>query len=404
MTVAFRPRAAAPDVAADPLFVVAERENPKRRFLFVSRVLGKHLPVDGRLCRVAGAALALRLAGDPRERIAMEALLQHDAYDGGLLLDDLARRPARMRGSVAVIGFAETATALGHAVADALDADAYLHTTRRLHSGEPTLTFTEDHSHAPDQGLHPCGLGRYDTVVLVDDELTTGRTAVNLVRSLQAYQPQSRYRLAALIDRLSPADHADVQTASRDLGCAMEVVSLRSSHDADLPDDDTPPAGRIPHVVHTARPHDVQELHYQPRAAPLTARTVMSAAHRRVLGLQADQLAMQLAGRDVVLGCGEFMALPSMVAQRLRAQTWSTTRSPVRVGRQPGYPITSGLYFDSPDAPGVPGFLYSSAAVAGRHVALLLETQGDLARSDELAAAIQSAAPASLTITTPIDS
>jgi hypothetical protein len=81
------------------------RRNPRRAQLLVSRLLGKHVPAP--VEEVLGAAHLL----------------------GGLVRD------ACRGGTPIVVGFAETATGLGHAVASVSGADGggapYVHTTRR---------------------------------------------------------------------------------------------------------------------------------------------------------------------------------------------------------------------------------------------------------------------------------
>lgn len=54
------------------------------------------------------------------------------------------------------IGFAETATALGHAVFNAFHSNAmYIHTTREvLPDFEPFITFEEEHSHATSHRIY----------------------------------------------------------------------------------------------------------------------------------------------------------------------------------------------------------------------------------------------------------
>src|SRR5688500_13668543 len=72
------------------LLGLALRRNPRRAQLRVSRVLGKHVPTDPRLVRGAG----LRLGG---------------------LVGEVVAGPNPL-----VLGYAETATALGHCVAEGL--------------------------------------------------------------------------------------------------------------------------------------------------------------------------------------------------------------------------------------------------------------------------------------------
>ena len=75
----------------DVLFGVARRYNAKRSALFVSRVLGKHVPAEPAVVTLAGELLAARVAG----RAAMfEHVDLTDGFDVGCTLATLAARPA----------------------------------------------------------------------------------------------------------------------------------------------------------------------------------------------------------------------------------------------------------------------------------------------------------------------
>ena len=52
------------DAPLDALFDIAERKNPKRSFLFVSKVLGRHIPVAPRTMKETYVSLAAGLPGD----------------------------------------------------------------------------------------------------------------------------------------------------------------------------------------------------------------------------------------------------------------------------------------------------------------------------------------------------
>lgn len=63
-----------------------------------------------------------------------------------------------------------------------------MHSTReKLLDEKVTLYFEEEHSHAVDQRCYaPLHYLENDhTIVLVDDEITTGKTALNIIASLQ---------------------------------------------------------------------------------------------------------------------------------------------------------------------------------------------------------------------------
>lgn len=156
----------------DRLLDFAARINPRRGFLFVSKVLGRHI----------GAR-----PSDMNE--AWEALVD--------------RLPADLPGPIAVVGMAETAIALGHGVYRALhrrrrDTDVVFGQSTRYRFRRPLFAeFSEDHSHASRHFLYAPletdvadALRSARTLVLVDDEMTTGRTLLNLQRALEPQLPQ----------------------------------------------------------------------------------------------------------------------------------------------------------------------------------------------------------------------
>ncbi|WP_220189396.1 phosphoribosyltransferase domain-containing protein, partial [Streptomyces phytophilus] len=182
---------------------LALRRNPRRAHLLVSTVLGKHVPQ--RPSRIHGAGLRL-----------------------GALARDLLGADAAAR--AVVLGYAETATGLGHSVADGLGAAAYLHSTRRPVPGVPRAAgFQEEHSHATEHLLLPADPGLLTgdgPLVLVDDELSTGRTLRNTITALHGARPRARYVVAALTDMRSEEDRRALEKSAADLGTRVDVVSL----------------------------------------------------------------------------------------------------------------------------------------------------------------------------------
>ncbi|SDC70406.1 TRSP domain C terminus to PRTase_2 [Geodermatophilus telluris] len=336
-------------VAGDPagfaaLCGLALRDNPRRAHLVVSRVLGKHVPVAPEEVLGAGAAV-----GD-----AVAAVL------GGAV-------PGL------VVGYCETATGLGHAAAARLGA-AYLHTTRRLHPGVPVAAaFEEEHSHAVAHALQPSGPVTLDVpgaLVLVDDELTSGRTALNTVAELQARWPRERYVVATLLDARTAAarrafaeraaaldvrvDVAAVLTA--ELVLPADVLGRAAAARAALPPPAPAPAGAPGAVV-------VHEGLW-PAGVPTTARHGLTPAGTAAVHAAADTVAAALApaladSRGVlVLGTEELMHAPTVVAARVAGRlpgvpvtTQSTTRSPVHAADDPGYALRRSLAFPAPDDP-----------------------------------------------------
>ncbi|MGW2396395.1 phosphoribosyltransferase [Kitasatospora sp. NPDC001664] len=357
------------------LIGLALRENPKRAHLLVSRVLGKHVPQRPAVVHGAGLELGLRV----RE----------------LLGDEAASRAV-------VLGYAETATALGHSVADGLGAP-YLHSTRRPVAGvAPVGGFEEEHSHATSHLLLPADpdfLRGDGPLVLVDDEFSTGRTVLNTVRALHARHPRSHYVVVALVDLRTEADRAVLAAAAAELGARLDVVATASGG-VELPDDvlgraaeliaaaapAAPPAGSPAPVSRVALPW--------PAGLPEGGRHGFSPAHASRLSAALPELAAALAPsldgaeRVLVLGFEELMYAPLRIAGALddvleaEVRFSTTTRSPVLAVDHPGYAIRTRLAFPAHDDPADgPGERYAynvapGADGSGRFDAIVLVVDG----------------------------
>ncbi|MCD0451091.1 phosphoribosyltransferase family protein [Actinocorallia sp. API 0066] len=230
---------------------LAVRRNPRRAHLLVSTVLGKHVPTDPRLVHSAAlllgrlVALTLRPEAGPVDGVALRAGkllragLAGDVAAPGALRDLLVAHALPRR--AVVVGYAETATALGHGVADALGEAPYLHSTRRPVPGvTPYGGFEEEHSHATSHLLLPDPPDLLTTdlpLVLVDDELSTGRTVRNTLRALHAAHPRPHYIVASLIDLRAPADHTATAALATELDTRIDVVTLATgtvTHPTDI--------------------------------------------------------------------------------------------------------------------------------------------------------------------------
>ncbi|WP_217165313.1 phosphoribosyltransferase [Streptomyces sp. AC512_CC834] len=187
------------------LLGLALRRNPKRAHLLVSNVLGKHVPQSPSVVYGHGVALGRRV----RELLGTEAA-----------------------GHAVVLGYAETATGLGHSVADGLGLAPYLHSTRRPVTGVARAGgFEESHSHATSHLLlpeDPALLAGDGPLVLVDDEFSTGNTVLNTIRALHERYPRKRYVVVALVDMRSSADAGRLEDFAREIGARVDLVTTAS--------------------------------------------------------------------------------------------------------------------------------------------------------------------------------
>ncbi|MFE7095973.1 phosphoribosyltransferase [Streptomyces erythrochromogenes] len=334
------------------LLGLALRRNPKRAHLLVSQVLGKHVPQSPHTVYAAGYGLGRRVRA---------------------LLGDEAAATA------VVLGYAETATGLGHCVADGMGSAPYLHSTRRPVPGVATAGgFEEAHSHATTHLLlpeNPSLLAGDGPLVLVDDEFSTGNTVLNTIRDLHARHPRPRYVVVALVDMRSPADRDRLTAFAAELGARVDLIALASGT-VSLPDgvlakgqalveeyertaaaDATGPAGS---------PRPVLRVDLQwPHGLPDGGRHGFTPAHRHRLEAALPDLAARLTaalgaepGRVLVLGNEELMYAPLRLAKALEetgaateVRFSTTTRSPVLAVDDPGYAIRTRLVFPAHDTP-----------------------------------------------------
>lgn len=327
------------------------RRNPRRAHLLVSTVLGKHLPTDPRVVLDAGDRL------------------------GDLVLAALGGRAAAAE--AVVLGFAETATGLGHCVATRIDAACYLHSTRRDAAERTFATFEEGHSHATRhllQPVPPAAFVNYRPLVLVDDEMSTGSTALEAIRALHRHTPRSHYVLASLVDMRAADDLLLVRQAAADLGARFDAVSLAQGS-AVLPPNLVESVAALPDPVlnpvgstrgGTARlelpwPNEVPDggrhglLRRDGAAFDDAVRRAGSVLVDRVAGLLRGSTRGTARARPViVLGHEELMYLPLRLAAALvdagvEATFQTTTRSPAYVLDVPGYPLRRGFRFTAPE-------------------------------------------------------
>lgn len=397
----------------EELVDLALRRNPKRAHLLVSRVLAKHVPTEPGIAVAAGLLLGLVIrqelireggyADGNREElqqviheaaIRLRGLLaspdEVDRSGGGRtraidrLCRDLRGYSSNMP-KVATIGYAETATGLGQLVAEALGT-YYVHSTRHSALGKgavrPYGTFEEAHSHAPSHQLLPtrhAAVSQVDTLVLVDDELSTGATIVNTIFALHRVAHHDHYVVASLVDLRSETDKERLEGLAIELGCRISVVALANGC-IHLPDD--LPANAASWMEQFAA-HENPRL-ASGRVSVLDLSDVVPGVRSPRFGVDAGSapelapcIADEIAavtpdtGRILVLATEEFMALPLATAQRLQSRLPSadirystSTRSPIAVLDQAGYAVRSTVRFHSHDktvdGPG-PRFAYNFA-------------------------------------------
>lgn len=315
------------DWAAEELFTLGARENPKRGFLFVSKVLGKHWPVTPQILAQVHEALAARLPQDT---------------------------------PTLFVGMAETATGFAQGVFEAWLArsgrrDAcYVHSSRLHVPGVALCAFEESHSHAAQQWLHlpMSGLEAVQTLVLLDDELSTGNTFRALAEALRPHLPQLRDIHWVCLTDFSP--HADDGITRHSLLAGQWQFA---------------PAAMVTNApAAQGRAVEIADSGF--------GRLGIDHAVQLPAALIGEYAAQLRAGDKVlVLGTGEFIHPPQVFARELQAlsgaQVWvqSSTRSPALVWGGLQHKRT----FADPYDEGVPYYLYNVPDGAYDHIFLCHE-------------------------------
>lgn len=366
-------------LAPEDLFALAMRRNPNRPFLFVSKVLGKHLPIRPAVLPAAGKLLSLALEGANEPGPWAGIIKGAGARPFPALMDELERTQIVLgpEERTLFVGFAETATGLGQAVAACYAGEsAYLSTTRFPLEGMFTLTFDESHSHAKTQLLHFAYGGRFPSqcsrAVIIDDEFTTGDTALKLVEVLHRQFQIKRFVLLSILDWSGGASR---QTLADRLGVEIQAVSLLR--------------GAIQQVEQGPVPQTALEdlrgagcpnagfyaiLDGPPR--PTSGRTLLSAQEQAEQRRSCAQLAKLLGSRGddaLFLGTGEFIYAPALIAGYCGAAAFhSTTQSPIYP--LAGSAVTCGACFEPPDRYSPAGYLYEIPRGRYRQAVILVES------------------------------
>ena len=329
----------------DALLGFAARANAKRGFLFLSKVLGKHWPVKPSLMQAIHASMAADVP--------------------------------ELEGPVVFIAMAETAIGLGQGVFEAWlkanpgRAALFIHTTRYRVGEVPIVEFAEAHSHAPRQFLHmPPEMHKREllfharSLVLVDDEASTGNTFLNLLDACRKLNPGIAHVHLATITNFMGAAATDALSAR--FGLPVTMGAAISGQYRFVPGqlaDGGAPAQRFDPGADRGASGDYGRLGVD---RPLSVPAAL-----------CDRLAAAVTpGQTVlVLGTGEFMHPSYLLAAKLEARgvdvvVQSTTRSPILTWGA----VSASLSFPDNYGEGIANFLYNVTPGQYDHVFICHET------------------------------
>ena len=317
----------------------------------MSKVLGKHYPVKPSMMRNIYQILGKQLA----------------------CMD--------LQEPVLAVGMAETATGFGQGVfeelmlaAPALDG-LYIHTTRYGLARKQALAFKESHSHATDHILYePCIekdrelFYQAQTLILLDDEISTGATFENLLNGFKSINPHlQRVVLVSITNWMNP----DLQkNLIERVNTSLRFVNILKGRFSFVADTSFQSDARVGLSIRNNEPKD----HCLPR-------NFGRLGYRNAPPINMSQIAAQLnllmADRVLVLGTGEFNFLPFKLAEIVEKKGidvffQSTTRSPILIDGEIHCKISfKDNYFD-----GIDNFIYNVRPKEYSKIIVCYETMG----------------------------
>lgn len=328
------------DVDIDAFCDVAARANPRRGFLIVSRVLGRHLPARPGEMRATMDGLAARVGSD-------------------------------LPGPIVFLGMAETATALGQGCFAAWQARhpgaaaVYLQSSRqRVAGAEVVARFEEGHSHATShlvQIADPAIRAKVAdarSLVIVDDECSTGATFVAAATALLDAMPQLERIETCCITDWSDGSYLDAMPRP---AAARAIVGGRMRWSA----------------ATSAPPAELAAGSNAPGAAPAEGMNSRTGLLRPEAAQRAPVVAAP-GERILVLGEGEHSYEALLVAEEIERQggiaaVQCITRSPALLG---GAMASKSTFRDSYGS-GAPCFLYNMLGHAPDRVVIVTEVPAD---------------------------
>jgi hypothetical protein len=378
------------NIPASSLFTMSARENKKRDFLFVSKVIGKHMPMIPDTLEIIGEILARLWINEREDNVyyptneLVNRLISSDiSHNIGNLnsksigkimknnnvepLNDVVISPIKLANKTLFIGFAETATGLAQAVFQNFSNASYIHTTReKITSINSALLFNEEHSHAVEHSLFPCNsdfFNQFEDIVLVDDELTTGKSALNLIKCL----PGKYFGILSILDWRDASSYKIFRhERNRHVRvCSLLKGDIKCSKSKNIISD----ALIIPTCSTKLIP--CKELSFK-----LTESIDGYSKHTGRFGINSEDNAEifkeiksiatvlkkeRTTGNCLCIGTGEFIYLPCSISAMLGDNVYfqSTTRSPVHARNIDYYGNKNKVAFQSPEDKTITNYLYN---------------------------------------------
>lgn len=402
------------NIPLDTLFTMAARKNKKRSFLFVSKVLGKHIPIDPYKGLLVNRILADKYMKDvnnveneSQTNKIVNGIIEELNYEK--LYKEVIESPHKLLDPTIFIGFAETATGLAQGVFSFFEGEGfYTHTTRDIILNHDfNIQFKEEHSHAMDHncyGLNDEILKSNSPVVLIDDELTTGKTVLNIIKALHCKYPRDKYVVLSILDWRSEENSNKFKEVENELGISIKVISLVSGNievkdnmdnnhinkNEEIAISMNEPEANIEYLMlddyfnnpikyTSVDGHGNKNTDFYLKE---TGRFGLFSNEERNLNNISKKIGKLLRSKrkgknTLVLGTEEFIYFPMLIAAHMGEgiNYHSTTRSPIYPVDKAEYGAKNCFSFESPSGSGVLNYIYNIPYGKYEDIFLILEKE-----------------------------
>ncbi|AVK47531.1 hypothetical protein AXY43_05550 [Clostridium sp. MF28] len=317
---------------------VAVRNNNKRRFLFVSKKLGKHLPVNPAKVDELGYLLS-------------------KVYK---MSDKNYKKEKQL-----IIGFAETATALSHSFFEYLEsAEFFIHTTREEIQSVEKIEFKEEHSHSVEQNLYIDNLNvlkNIDTIILVDDEITTAKTCINMIKQLQRIHHCKKFVIASILNWIDKVKKKEIDKKAEELGCKIEFTYIFNGNFEFQFDEKNELEDKIESNLEASSNIEIKNIKLdfeeyvgEKKYLKYTGRFGITRNDqeklKKIIEREGIKLRCDYENKKILaLGIEEFMYIPMMLSKEINGDVYyhSITRSPIIPYDNLKYPIRKKYNLES---------------------------------------------------------
>lgn len=304
--------------------VVKRENNKKRDYLFLNKELGKHYPVLGK-----------------------------NVFNQFNNLENELKKYINSNQKILLIGFAETATAIAEylffkasqKMENHLNFVYYIQTTREeFNTNIPLVSFEEEHSHAINQKLYynESDIPEYDTILFIEDEITTGNTILNFINEFSKIKPNLNYIVGSLLnwqneENKNKFKNKGIQTVSLingEIKNNLSEIQLNKTIDK----------LNIKNKVLENEKIILPETKFEPRLG-INIENYRKRHNNFLLNIENELNSR--GNKKLVIGTEEYMFHAIYLSNLLNGFTQSTTRSPIVCSNDKDYPVKNGFIIPS---------------------------------------------------------